>query len=644
MQRDKSVGQLRRVILLLAVAVILPTVCLLWFMSQAVKNERLAVRQKLIDSYTSRAQEIFFKDPEISIEDPNEFSASIIYDQNDKLIYPVRTNQTANFPAYNIEKAWELEYVDKNYDEAIKQYDSISLLSSIVEITYDCKIAVVRCLIKQKKTTEAIEKCRQLVYPSPDTLPIPPIHSAYARLMLIDLYSKINHPDVLKELQNQLSQIEVKPSISTETKIFVLGELIKLAQKSGLIEKLKSEIEKTQKIINSASLSIMAADYFDADMAAQGKPDKIFFKIQFAEPLYCIKFKNDDKKTINILTAEKMKQLWQKSVDDFTDELVFCRIYDDKGQQVAGEPRFFAGTEIVFGAVFSEQNLKNYFADWKVELYFRAGIFTAAAKRQQMIYTWTAILVIGLMVVLAGVAGKTVARQVKLNRLKNDFIATVSHELKTPLSSMRVLVDTLLDGNYEGEKTAKEYLQLVSKENARLSRLIDNFLTFSRMERNKQAFDIVPASPVEIAKAAVDAVQTKFGKGKCRFDVSIDENLPQVPADKDAMVTVLVNLLDNAYKYSCDDKRIELKVFAEENKVYFSVKDNGVGMGRRAAKKIFNRFYQVDSSLSRSAEGTGLGLAIVKFIVDAHKGQITVESKPDKGSIFTVKLSIIDSR
>jgi len=627
--------------LLLGVAVILPTVCLLWFMSQAVKNERLAVRQKLIDSYTSRAQEIFFKDPEIAIEDPNEFSASIIYDQNDKLIYPFRTNQTANFPAYNIEKAWELEYVDKNYDEAIKQYDSISLLSSIVEITYDCKIAVVRCLIKQKKTTEAIEKCRQLVYPSPDTLPIPPIHSAYARLMLIDLYSKTNHPDVLKELQNQLSQIEVKPSISTETKIFVLGELIKLAQKSGLIEKLKSEIEKTQKIINSASLSIMAADYFDADIAAQGKPDKTFYKIQTTPPLYCIKFKNDDKKTVNLLTAEKMKQLWQSSVDDFTDELIFCRILDNTGQIIAGQPEMWLGGKYSQGQKFLTRSLGKFFPDWQVELYFRYGIFTAAARRQQMIYTWTAILVIGLMVVLAGVAGKTVARQVKLNKLKNDFIATVSHELKTPLSSMRVLVDTLLDGNYEGEKTAAEYLQLVSKENERLSRLIDNFLTFSRMERNKQAFDIGPAEPAEIAKAAVDAVQTKFGKARCKFDVSIDENLPQVPADKDAMVTVLLNLLDNAYKYSYDDKQIELKVFAEEDKVCFSVKDNGIGMGRRAVKKIFNRFYQVDSSLSRSAEGTGLGLAIVKFIVDAHKGQITVESKPDEGSEFVVKMPIV---
>ena len=107
------------------------------------------------------------------------------------------------------------------------------------------------------------------------------------------------------------------------------------------------------------------------------------------------------------------------------------------------------------------------------------------------------------------------------------------------------------------------------------------------------------------------------------------------------MVTVLVNLLDNAYKYSNETKEIELNSFTENNLVYFAVKDNGIGMTRRQTKKIFDRFYQADTSLARRAEGTGLGLSIVKFIVDAHKGKIDVESKSGKGSIFTVTLPVI---
>ncbi len=157
-------------------------------------------------------------------------------------------------------------------------------------------------------------------------------------------------------------------------------------------------------------------------------------------------------------------------------------------------------------------------------------------------------------------AAKSISKQVRLNKLKNDFIATVTHELKTPLASMRVLVDTLLEGSYRNPQQVMEYLQLVAKENERLSRLIDNFLTFSRMERNKQAFQMRQVSPVSIARTAAQAVQTKLGRGDCQFETEIPDELPAVKADHDAMVTVLVNLLDNAYKYTYDEKQITLSV------------------------------------------------------------------------------------
>ena len=147
-------------------------------------------------------------------------------------------------------------------------------------------------------------------------------------------------------------------------------------------------------------------------------------------------------------------------------------------------------------------------------------------------------------------------------------------------------------------------------------------------------------SPADIARAAAEAVKTKFNINQCDFQMHIAEDLPDVLADRDIMVTALVNLLDNAYKYSYNDKRIELKVFSEDSFVCFSVTDNGIGLTRRQIKKIFDRFYQADTSLSRRVEGTGLGLSIVKFIVDAHKGIITVDSKVGEGSTFTVRLPV----
>jgi signal transduction histidine kinase len=283
--------------------------------------------------------------------------------------------------------------------------------------------------------------------------------------------------------------------------------------------------------------------------------------------------------------------------------------------------------------------VSRYFPGRKVELYPKKDNFLIEfANKKRIVYIWVAGAVIFFMLASTFLAGSAVLKQAKLNKLKNDFIATITHELKTPLASMRILVDTLLDEKCQSRGQEIEYLQLISKENARLSRLIDNFLTFSRMERNKQAFDFAPANPAEIAKAAADAVQTKFNHN-CKFTVTIDDNLPSILADKDAMITVLVNLLDNAFKYSGENKEIALNAFADNQSVCFSVRDNGIGLTRRQIKKVFDKFYQVDNSLSRKVEGTGLGLSIVKFIVDAHKGKIDVESKPGKGSEFKVKIS-----
>ncbi len=225
-----------------------------------------------------------------------------------------------------------------------------------------------------------------------------------------------------------------------------------------------------------------------------------------------------------------------------------------------------------------------------------------------------------------------------LTQLRNDLVANVTHELKTPLSSMRLLVDTLLNSQPLNEQTAREYLQLIAQENLRLSRLIDNFLTFSRMERNKYAFGFKEVPAADIVEGAVAAVRERFNVPGCHFQTEANGDLPPVLADADAMVTAVVNLLDNAYKYSGDEKQITLRAAALNGSVLFSVQDNGIGLSPRDTRRIFKRFFQVDQRLSRSRGGCGLGLSIVKFIVTAHHGNVRVESQPGRGSTFTISL------
>lgn len=174
----------------------------------------------------------------------------------------------------------------------------------------------------------------------------------------------------------------------------------------------------------------------------------------------------------------------------------------------------------------------------------------------------------------------------------------------------------------------------------RLTHLIDNFLTFSRMERKKYAFQFEEIDAGEIVHQALENVRERYETDGCLLSVETAEDLPPVMADKDAMITVILNILDNAVKYSGTPKRICVRLFVDGSHIAFQIEDNGIGMSRRDTKKIFNRFYRVDQQLSRRTEGCGLGLSIVNFVVEAHGGSVDTKSELGKGSVFTIRLPI----
>ena len=231
----------------------------------------------------------------------------------------------------------------------------------------------------------------------------------------------------------------------------------------------------------------------------------------------------------------------------------------------------------------------------------------------------------------------------KLAQLKNDLVATVSHELKTPLASIRLLVDTLQanqDGSEASSARSREYLQLISKENARLTRLIDNFLTFSSLERGSQTLqrrDVTLTQLIEQARM-VFLSHTPEAESVLNCDAAADVSLT---CDVDSLVTVIVNLLENAWKYSADDKQIKLLAGGDDKSVTISVSDNGIGLSAVDQARVFDRFYQVDQRVARDSSGCGLGLSIVQSIVRSHGGSVSVESKLNEGSTFTIKLPCI---
>jgi signal transduction histidine kinase len=178
---------------------------------------------------------------------------------------------------------------------------------------------------------------------------------------------------------------------------------------------------------------------------------------------------------------------------------------------------------------------------------------------------------------------------------------------------------------------------MISKEKSRLTRLIDNFLTFSRMERGKHRFNFEPIDAANVVDQAVAAVAERFDGATNELNVRVQRPL-EIIGDADALVTVVVNLLDNAWKYSDSPRRIDIEAKREGRWIAISVSDTGIGLSPRSVGRIFDRFYQVDQYLSRSHDGCGLGLSIVKYIVEAHGGRVAVESTLGAGSKFTVSL------
>ncbi len=276
---------------------------------------------------------------------------------------------------------------------------------------------------------------------------------------------------------------------------------------------------------------------------------------------------------------------------------------------------------------------------WRLGLTLKNSDLLDATARQQVAgYFWTGALVIAATVVFGLLAARFIGRQMAVARLKNDLVATVSHELKTPLASMRLLVDTLLEAPAFNPGTVREYLEMIARENSRLSRLIDNFLLFSRMERDKYAFSFRVIEPRSVVESAMSAMRERFQVADCRVETNVEPGLPAISADADALSTALINLLDNACKYSDGAKTVNLRAYARNGSVCLAVEDNGIGLTPREAKKIFRRFYQVDQRLSRRNSGCGLGLSIVEFIMKAHRGAVAVESQPGRGSTFTLEV------
>ena len=590
------VRELVPIFALLFVAVILPLGGMIWFMTAAVSNEQMAVRQRLTEVYESQLnaaagkleadigqrREVLGKYSDFS--PARRFNALVresiadsilILDEHGQLEYPINPERIA----------------------APVSSDAIALREEVRHLLKAGSASNVWKKIEGMGTDETLRDARD--------------ESGRLILPALQLFYLQTAPDggaALEVLRKTVTDYGVR--MASGRRLFFLQELSRFGDDVEPwlgAETLATELEESFSDL-PPDWTVKGFGYF---------PD---------EDVYL--FFSEDRRTAALFRGPQLLARLQKLADASSSVEGVRILLEQEHDRKETQPWLTKPFPELGGS-------------WFLDLYVDGDDpFSAGAKQRVAVYFWTGCAVLGIMSGVCGVLIRSLLAQQRLTRMKNDFVATVTHELKTPLASTRLFVDTLLEGRCRDKQQEREYLELIARENKRLSRLIDNFLTFSRMERNKRTFNFEDVEPASIAATATDTVRENYESSGCTLTMQVADKLPPIIADKDAMITVLLNLLDNACKYSNDNKQIELKVFEKESAICFQVQDNGIGMAKRELSKILDRFYQVDQSLSRKCGGAGLGLSIVNFIVEAHGGKIDIQSEPGEGSTFTVKIPL----
>ncbi len=301
---------------------------------------------------------------------------------------------------------------------------------------------------------------------------------------------------------------------------------------------------------------------------------------------------------------------------------------------------FVASSEWDGGKPEVERSMEGAFPGLTLAIKMRGTTLAALEER----FVRTSFLILGaISLLLTGgiiLTHRNISREMALARLKSDFVSNVSHELRTPLSLIRLYAETLEMGRLKSAEKYQEYYCIIRKESERLTALINNILDFSRIEAGRKEYDFRETDLRELVRNTLESYRYQIEQNGFAFEEKIAEDVPPVKVDRESMARSLLNLVNNALKYSQDRKYIGVNLFRDNGSVKLEVVDHGIGIPQQEQQKIFEKFYRVGDPLVHNTKGSGLGLSLVRHIVQAHGGEVFVDSAPGRGSKFTISLPV----
>ena len=326
--------------------------------------------------------------------------------------------------------------------------------------------------------------------------------------------------------------------------------------------------------------------------------------------------------------------------DGYQDERLAIMVYLADAGSGRGYREFAATPTWGSGKPEVSQNLDEPFRGLSLGIKFQGTTAEAISRR----WVFQSFLILGVLSVLM-IGGlvltyRSVNKQVAFARLKSDFVSNVSHELRTPLALIRLYAETLELGRITTNEKKHEYYSIIRKESERLTALINNILDFSRIEAGRKEYDFRETDIAELVRNTLDSYRFQIEQQGFALEEQIESGIPKVRVDREAIARALVNLVNNALKYSDNEKFLGVKLYREQSVLKLEVIDRGIGIERNEQSRIFEKFYRTCDPLVHNTKGSGLGLSLVRHITQAHGGEVEVESTPGRGSKFTLLLPL----
>jgi signal transduction histidine kinase len=498
-----------------------------------------------------------------------------------------------------IQQAAREEIITGKLDSAVRLYRQAVASASQPAAQSYARLSLARVLTRMGKREEGLLEYRRILESPPDQVDEHGIPLAlYAAPLLLDAGRQ--RKETLALIQEYLDKSDRLPPAA----LYLLRDLSEELEEKVVIDKLADLVqdrEQAEALQRDFSRLLL--------LSAQGRKP---LWIAYGEPLWLISLTTRAGSTDTIAIVVRAREI-------LAEGNAFVNPVELAGGNDEGEPlgEHFPGLRVTIPAAIENNGTL------------------------QPAFFLTALALVITLTLLAGyLLLRDMHRELRIAEMRSQFVSAVSHELKTPLTAIRVFAESMrMDEDME-RPTQQEYLDIILQESGRLGKLVDNVLEFAKVERGRQDYQMRPVSLIEAVEAAARIMKYPLEQARFRLELVLDRDLPPVPADRDAIEQAILNLLNNAIKYSGESREVALRLFRDDTHAVIQVIDHGVGIPQENQKRIFERFYRVPSAAHRHIAGAGLGLTLVEHIAKAHGGSIEVDSKAGEGSTFTLRLPL----